>query len=129
MERSFTDRFHIRVLLPLLVGLLAVWALPYFHPNLHTTGAAYLITSLLALAGVGLIVSHGHYLVTAKDEFQRTVHIQAMLWSIGATFTVTTLWGLMEIFAKVPPLPVIWVCPMFASFMGMSKLLVMLRYR
>lgn len=122
-------RIFRRLLTVLLVGALAMWALPHLQPNLHTANATYLIASLLAFAGAGLIVSHGYYLMTAKDEFQRTVHIQAMLWSIGGTFTVTTLWGLMEIFSKVPALPVIWVCPMFASFMGISKLLVMLRYR
>jgi hypothetical protein len=128
-RRRFTHRFYIGVLLLVLINALTIWGLAYFHPNLHTSGEACLIASLLALAAVVFIVSHGHYLVTAKDEFQRTVHIQAMLSSVGATFTVTTFWGLLEAFTQAPHLNILWICPMFVCFTGVSKLLVTLRYK
>ena len=93
-------------------------------PNLDTTNAV-----LLAFIGICLLAVHGTSLVGERDEFRRTVLIQSMLWSIGATFTVTTLLGMLETFNKVPHLNVLWVCPMFTVFMGVSRLLVMLRYR
>jgi hypothetical protein len=93
-------------------------------PNLDTTGAV-----LLAFIGICLLAIYGTSLARERDEFRRTVLIQSMLWSIGATFTVTTILGVLETFNKVPHLNVLWVCPMFTVFMGVSRLLVMLRYR
>ena len=128
-KRRFTDRFHIRVLLRLLALALPIWAIRQILPKLGTAGTAYLIASLLGFAGLGFIVTHGVYLVTAKDEFQRTVHIESILWSIGVTFTVTTFWGLLETFAHIPHLGALWICPMFVVFMGLAKRLVRLRYK
>jgi hypothetical protein len=95
----------------------AVWAFSRYH----LTGAlAYLLAVLPALPIVGMVVVVGMYLAEEKDEFQRTVLVQSLLWGIGATLSVTTVWGFLENFVQVPHLDLYLVFPLFWFFVGIS---------
>src|SRR5476651_1877313 len=77
---------------------LAVWEFTHRHP----TGAfAYLLAVLPSLPIIGGLVVVGQYLAEEKDEFQRAVLVQSMLWGIGATLAVTSVWGFLENFIQV----------------------------
>jgi len=69
------------------------------------------------------------YLAEEKDEFQRTVLVQSMLWGIGATLAVTSVWGLLENFVSVPHLDLFLVYPLFWAIVGMSAPVLKARYR
>jgi hypothetical protein len=123
-------RYNYRVLIAMAfyaVFLVAdIWIFRHDHP---TRVLAYLLAILPALPIIGILATAGFYLAEVKDEFQRTITIQSMLWSIGGTLAVTTVWGFLESFAEVRHLELIWVFPIFCFFMIISGQLVKLRYR
>ena len=112
--------FYVVFLVP------AVWAFSRYH---LTGGFAYLLAILPALPIVGMVVVVGLYLAEEKDEFQRAVLAQALLWGIGATLSVTTVWGFLENFVQVPHLDLYLVFPLFWFFVGISTGLLKVKYR
>ena len=90
---------------------------------------AYALAVLLSLLLVGLIVAFGLYLRDEQDEFLRNIQIQSMLWSIGATFTVTIFLGFLEFLGLTPHFNPYWIFILFMFFMGISGWLLKLRYR
>ncbi|HEY0784261.1 MAG TPA: hypothetical protein VGD62_00220, partial [Acidobacteriaceae bacterium] len=78
---------------------------------------------------LGMILSVGFYLAEEKDEFQRNLFIQAMVWGIGATLSVTTVCGSLENFANTAHLELFWVFPMYWVFVGLSTAVLSTRYR
>jgi hypothetical protein len=96
----------------------------------HPAGVlAYALAILPALPILAVLAAFGLYLAELKDEFRRMVLVQSMLWSIGATLAVTTVWGFLESFAQVPHLELIWVYPVFCFFFTIFAQLVKLKYR
>ena len=96
----------------------------------HLTGVlAYVLAILPALPIVGALVLTGAYLSEEKDEFQRTLYIQALLGGIALTLSVTTVWGFLTDFALAPPLRLAWVFPMFWIFVAVALPVARLRYR
>jgi hypothetical protein len=95
------------------------------HP---TRVLAYALAVLPALPIIAVLAAFGFYLAELKDEFQRMIKVQSMLWSIGGTLVVTTVWGYLESFAQVKHLELIWVYPIFCLFMAISAVLVKRRY-
>lgn len=124
--RRYTYRF-LGVLLMYAVFLcLAVWMFKNHHP----TGAlAWALAILPSLPIIGSLIVVGLYLGEEKDEFQRTVLIQSMLWSIGATLAVTTVWGFLENFLEVTHFDLYLVFPLFWFFVGVSSPFLKARYR
>jgi len=90
---------------------------------------AYALAVLLSLPLVGLIVAFGLYLRDEQDEFLRNVQIQSMLWSIGATFTVTIFLGFLEFLGLTPHFNPNLIFILFMVLMGISGWLLKLRYR
>jgi len=118
------------ILMPLLLAVfvLAVWGFGYHH--LHPSGiVACLLAILVALPNVALIVIFGFYLSEEKDEFQRNLLVQSLLWAIGATLTLITFWGVLVMFEVVQSRSLVWVFPLFCLFMAIAKFMVRLRYR
>lgn len=114
--------------MPLLVAniALAIWGIGYRH--LHAAGA-YLPAILFALLGVAFIVIFGLYLKEEQDEFQRDLWVQALLWGIGATLTVITLWGSLVEFELAKGLKLMFVFPLFMLITCIARLVLRLRYR
>jgi hypothetical protein len=66
---------------------------------------------------------------TEPDEFARSLMVQSMLWGLGVTLSVTTVWGFMENFAAAPHLDLYLVFPLFMIAFGLAQPLVRARYR
>ncbi|MGB0063171.1 MAG: hypothetical protein WBP85_01900 [Terracidiphilus sp.] len=112
-----------------LVVLFAVVAAAGFR-LLHLHGVlAYLVAILPALPIQWALVAVGQYLSEEKDEFQRRLHVEYLLWGIGGTLSVTTVWGYLEDFVKVPRLDLIYIYPIFWLFVGLAMPVVGRRYR
>jgi xanthosine utilization system XapX-like protein len=89
----------------------------------------YLAAASPAVPLVGVIVVLGLYLGEETDEFRRVQLVQAMLWSLGFTLTVTTVWGFLEDLAAAPHLSPTWIFPIFCLGMGVAQHLVRRWYR
>lgn len=124
--RRYVRRFAPTMSLYVVFILLAAWVFKHHH---LIGPAAYLLALLPALPIIGIIVIVGLYLAEEKDEFQRNLLIQSMIWSIGATLAITTVWGFLETFAGTPHIDLYFVFPLFWFFVGVSTALLKLRYR
>jgi hypothetical protein len=125
-KRRYSARFRIVMTVYVVFLLLTVWVFKHYHP---TGVAAYLLAVLPALPIVAMIVFGGLYLAEEKDEFVRNVTIQSLLWGIGGTLAITTVWGFLEDFANVPRLDLYLVFPLFWFLVGASTPFVKRRYR
>ena len=124
--KRYSQRFFVAVTFYVLAIFFAAWVFPRHHP----TGApAYFLATLPALPILAMIVIVGLYLAEEKDEFQRNLLIQSMIWGMGATLAVTTVWGFLENFANTTHLQPYLVFPMFWFFVGISTAVLKLRYR
>ena len=125
-----TRRCLVRFSLPMVVYLItltiAVWVFAHRHP---TGAVAYLLAILPALPCIGLLAIFGLYLTEEKDEFQRMLGVKSLLWGIGGTLSVTTVWGFLQSFTHVPHFQPIWTFTLFWCFVGISAPLLQQRYR
>jgi uncharacterized YccA/Bax inhibitor family protein len=110
----------------ILFLFVAVRAFHHGHPE---GVSAYLLALLPALPVVGITVVVGMYLAEEKDEFLRNVFIESMLWGIGVTLSVTTVWGFLELFVPVPHLDLYFVFALFWVAVGIASPFLRLRYR
>ncbi len=98
----FEDRF-LFIVVPLFVldGILGIWGFHYHH--LHPASVlAVLCATVQSSPIIAFIVIIGLYLAEEKDEFQKSILVQSMLWAIGVTLAATTFWGSMEKFSQAP---------------------------
>lgn len=129
-KNAATRRYHRRFFPAMALYIVFVFSASWAFPRYHPVGiAAYLLAVLPAIPIVAVIIIVGLYLADEKDEFQRAFLVQSMIWSIGATLSVTTIWGFLELFAKAPHLPPFLIFPLFWFFVGLATPLLKLRYR
>jgi hypothetical protein len=115
------DRF-LFIVMPLIVldGMMAYLGFHHFH--LQPSGLpAFLCALLMASPLVAFILIYGLYLSEEKDEFLRAIQVQSMLWSIGITLTVTSIWGPLEKFHLVPHLEITWLQFLFMVPMAIAN--------
>jgi hypothetical protein len=112
----------------LYVLALAVMSLTIDH--LHPKGVTLVLLALLpTLPIVAGIVVIAQYLSEQKDEFVRTLLIESMLWGVGATLVVTTVWGALEKFAHIRPMDLFLIYPLCCVFAILARVVVKRRYR
>jgi hypothetical protein len=98
--------------------------------HLHPTGAfAYGLAVLPALPLIATLVIVGIYIVEEQDEFQRNLFVQSVLWGIGLSMAVMTVWGFLELLAGIPHFQTYLAYPLFWMFVGIATPLLKLRYR
>jgi hypothetical protein len=110
-----------------MVSLVAsISILRHLHPN-HV--ATILLALLPSIAIVGTIAVVGLYLKEESDEFQRMLLIQSLLWGMGCTLAITSVWGFLEMFADAPHLPQFYVFVIFWAIVSFAGGLISRRYR
>jgi len=124
--RQYLRRFAIAM--SAYIALLLMVA-TYFH-RFHPKGLfTYVLAVLPAIAIIAQIVTVGLYLAEEKDEFQRNLFIQALLWGLGGVLGVTSVWGMLESFTHIPHFQPTWTFSLFWIFVGVCTPFLMRRYR
>lgn len=122
------DRVGYIGLPSILLAGISIWLQQHFGKDL--TGLMAAVCVLLASSPyIAFIVLFFRYFREERDEFQARMLSGAMLGAIGATMTVTSVWGVMEQFRLVPILHVGWVMPMFGIFYSVALAVQRRRYR
>ena len=124
--RRYVYRFVPTMTAYVVFLLFAEWAIHRFHP---TGWLLYGLAVLPAIPIVGIIVVVGLYLAEEKDEFQRNLLIQSMLWGLGAIMALTTVWGFLQIFTPIPRFQPYMTFPLFWCFQGIATGVLQKRYR
>jgi hypothetical protein len=84
---------------------------------------------LPAIPIIGIIVVVGLYVAEEKDEFQRNLAIQSMLWGLGAIMALTSVWGFLQIFTHIHPFQPFMTFPLFWCFVGIAAAALRWKYR
>jgi hypothetical protein len=124
--RRYTQRFFTTISAYVVVLLSVVWCIKHLRP---TGPVLYLLAVLPAVPILGVILVVGLYLVEEKDEFQRNVLIQSMLWSIALKLATTTVWGFLQMFAGTIAFQPYLAFPLFWFFAGVATPFLKRRYR
>jgi hypothetical protein len=69
------------------------------------------------------------YLSEEKDEFMRNLQVQALLWGIGATLSVTVTWGFLENFVHLRHMDLYLVYPLYCVLSGLALGIQHMRYK
>ena len=125
-QRRFVSRVCVATACSCLLVLLAALEFRLGHPK---GVLAYLTASLSALPIFAVLIVFRVYLREEKDEFLRSMLVECLLYGVGATLAVTTVWGNLEKYALAPHFDLLWVYPLFWLGVGASLPLVMWKYR
>jgi hypothetical protein len=131
LQQNPATRRYLKRFIPTMTAyavalLIAEGAIHRFHP----TGA--LLDGLAVLPAIpiiGIIVVVGLYLAEEKDEFQRNLLIQSMLWGLGGILSLTSVWGFLQLYAHVHPFQPFMTFPLFWCFQGIATGVLRWRYR
>jgi hypothetical protein len=101
----------------------------HYHLRPTSDVLAVVCAALASLPFIAAVVIFGLYMAEEKDEFQKSVFTQSLLWGIGATFAVTSFWGCMEQFGHARHMPVFWVQVVFSIAFVIATAANRWRYR
>jgi hypothetical protein len=124
--RRYMARFLPAMLLYVGVLFGSIAVLRYMAP---TGPLLWIVAVAPALPIIGAIVAMGLYMIEETDEFLRATLAQAMLWGIGVTMTVCTVWGFLENADLLPHPPLYLIFPLFCFSFGVAQPFVSRRYR
>ncbi len=124
--RRYMKRFIPSMLLYVVVLTASLVAIGQFRPQGPLLWALAVAPALPILA---VIVVMGLFLVEETDELPRLVMAQSMLWGIGITLAVATVWGFLENADLVPHLSSFLMFPLFCGAMGLAQPFIWRRYR
>jgi hypothetical protein len=123
-------RYIARFMPAMAVYVAAIFAVSWIFNHYEPTGpAAWALALLPALPLLAIIVIMGVYLREEGDEFVRNTLVESMLWGLGMTLAIMTVWGFLEIYADAPKLPSFWAFPIFCFGMGLAQPFIKRRYR
>jgi hypothetical protein len=109
--------------------VLIVFTALYFYRFRPHGPLAFILAILPSLAILGVIVSLGVYLVEEKDEFQRNLMVELLLWGLGGVLVLTSAWGSLETFVHIPHLMPTMTYSLFWIFVGISYPFLQRKYR
>lgn len=90
---------------------------------------ARVVLAVAPLAPVALILRAILVFINSVDEFQRRLHMEAVLITAGVTAFGTFAYGMLEEWADVPHLSVMWILPAMMLIWGATLWLVRQRYK
>ena len=109
-KRRFV-RLHL-ILSILYVGLVLLAS--YFVPDDAKPSPAVIFWALLpGLVVIGWLWNMGRFLIELEDEYLRLLETRKMMVATAVTLAVCAGWGIVELFASVPRLPVFFVFPIW----------------
>ena len=123
--KSPAARRYVRVHLALSFLYVAFVALAsWFVPDdAEPTIGVILLALLPGLVVVGWIWNMGTFYAEMTDEYLRMLEIRKVMWATAITLAVAGGWGLIELFASVPRLPVFFIFPIWCLGLAVGQLI------
>jgi hypothetical protein len=124
--KTYSRRLAGAMVLYVLALFLAEAAMKHTRGNMPATLALAVVPSLPIVAVLVIIAL---YLREERDEFQRDMTMQTLLWGMGGTLGVATVYGFVEQFTHAPHFPAYWVFVLFWLFTGTARMVYWARFR
>jgi len=90
---------------------------------------AYFLAVLPAVAILGNIIAIGLYLIEDKDEVQRSLMVELLLWGLGGVLVFTSAWGSLETFTHIRHFNPTYTYTVFWLCVGIGVPFLQRRYR
>lgn len=124
------QRYRRRLAIALMSYFVALMSSIYLLHKVSLSGALlWIVAAAPAVPILGVLVTMGLYLKEEPDEFERAVHVEAMLWGLGSVLGVSTVWGFLSNAHVVPAPPLFLIFPLFCLVWGLSQPLIRRRYQ
>jgi hypothetical protein len=123
--RTPAMRRYVRIHLALSVLYIALVLLAslFIPDDAAPTPMVIAFAMLPGLVVLGWIWNMGRLLVEMEDEYLRMLEVRKMLWASAITLSICGGWGLVELFAAVPRLPVFFVFPIWCLGLALGQLI------
>ncbi len=130
MARSAASRRYLRrTFIATVIYLISVFlAFHVFHHGRMPLPSALALAAFPSIPIVAIIAIVGLYLKEEKDEFQREVFIQSLLWAAGITLAATSFWSFVHLFTHFPPVDGFHVFALFWLSFGLATIPVRRHY-
>jgi hypothetical protein len=103
-------RYNWRIIwLTLLYGAFLLPAVYGFKHHLIARPFTWIVAILPAIPIIGIFGAMGRYLVEEQDEYVRMLMVRQMLWAMGFTLSVATIWGFLDNFGMVGHVDGYWI--------------------
>ena len=117
-------RRYLRVHIALSILYVALVALAsWFVPDDAEPTVGVILWALLpGLVVLGWIWNMGVYLFALEDEYLRMLETRKALVATALVLGISGGWGLIELFAQVPALPVFFIFPIWCLGLALGQL-------
>lgn len=89
----------------------------------------WIVAAAPAVPILGVLAVMGLYLKEEPDEFERAIHVEAMLWGLGVVLAVSTVWGFLSNAEVAPAPPLFLIFPLFCASWGVGQAFIRRRYQ
>ena len=124
-----SHRYLTRMALVMAFYLLTLFAAEHFIEDRGVTGwLAALLALLPGLSFAGVIWIFGALIVEEDDEFYRLLYVRQGLIATGVSFTLAAIWGFLETYNIVDPVPAFWWPTIWCLGIGIGAIANKLKY-
>jgi len=123
-------RFYSRTLAASAAYIVLIVSIALYFYKFRPHGlVADVLAVLPAIAILGNIIAIALYLMEDKDEVQRSLMVELLLWGLGGVLVFTSAWGLLETFMHIPHFNPTYTYTVFWIFVGIGVPFLQRRYR
>ncbi|WP_263376227.1 hypothetical protein [Granulicella aggregans] len=100
--------------------------LSIFKPVKNST-AAWMLDLGTGVTMVAMLVAAAIGFARQRDEYQRKLLTEAMIWGISGMLAITTVWGLLETHTSIPRMDILLNFPIFITITAIAKVVLFRR--
>jgi hypothetical protein len=126
-ERRYLVRLAVFMLLYIALLYPVNWASR--HGAMPAGAWLYVVAALPALPVLGAIWAMLRFLGEEEDEYRRFLRVRSFIWATGLAIAIMTVWGFLEDFAHVAPIPGAYPFFIFVICVGFVQGLTEIRHK
>lgn len=88
---------------------------------------AWAIDLATGISMVAMLIAAAIGFARQRDEFQRKLLNEAMIWGIGGMLAITSIWGLLEVHTSIPRMDILANFPIFVFITAIAKVVIFRR--
>ena len=123
MRDQAMRRYTRRMIVASILYTAAIIAAATLLHDRSSLSAKAVVLALLPGAGVLMMIhAMARMMMELTDEFIRMLVVRQALVATATTLSVTSVWGLLELYTDVPQVPIFWVFPLWCAGLGVGAL-------
>ncbi len=123
MRDQAMRRYTRRMIVAATLYTVAIIAAATLLHDRSSLSAKAVVLALLPGAGVLMMIyAIARMMIELSDEYIRMLVVRQALVATALTLSVTSVWGLLELYTNVPQLPIFWVFPLWCMGLGIGAI-------